>query len=71
MSTMELKGLENRFPVKIVYIDTKEVVEFGSLNHASRITGIKVDTIKRSLNPIHKKRYIIDNREFVFRINNK
>jgi hypothetical protein len=71
MTTMELQLVENRMPVKIVYIDNKETINFKSLVDASRTTGIKSEVIKRGLNPVRKKRYNKDGREFVFRIINK
>ena len=70
MTTMELQLVENRMPVKIVYTDNKETINFKSLVDASRTTGIKSEVIKRGLNPVRKKRYNKDGREFVFRIIN-
>jgi hypothetical protein len=65
---MEIKGLENSIPIRKIYIDNKETVNYKSLCHASRETGVKIDTIKNSLSPLKKKRFIDNNREFVFRI---
>jgi hypothetical protein len=65
---MEIKGLENRIPVKQIFLDNKETINYKSLCDASRNTGIKHETIKNSLSPLRKKRFNKDNREFIFRI---
>ena len=65
---MEIAGLENSMPVRQIFLDTKETINYKSLCHASRETGIKHEVIKRALSPLRKKRFIKDNREFVFRI---
>lgn len=65
---MEVKGLENRIPVRKIYLDTKQEVIYKSICDASRRTGVNHETIKNSLNPIKRKRFIEENREFIFRI---
>lgn len=65
---MEVAGLENSMPVRQIFLDTKEVVNYKSLCDASRKTGIKHEVIKRSLSPLRKKRFKSQDREFVFRI---
>jgi hypothetical protein len=69
MTTIELQVEEDRMPVKMIFIDNKEIIEFKSLVDASRRTGIKGEVIKRGLSPLRKKRYNKDGRDFVFRIN--
>lgn len=64
----EIKGLENAFSVRMIYTDTKEEVIFKSLAAANRKTGIKQQTIKEGLNPLHKKRYKHEGRVVVFRV---
>lgn len=65
---MEIAGLENSMPVRQIFLDTKEVINYKSLCDASRRTGIKHEVIKRSLSPLRKKRFKSQDREFVFRI---
>lgn len=65
---MEIAGLENSMPVRQIFLDTKEVINYKSLCDASRKTGIKHEVIKRSLSPLRKKRFKSQDREFVFRI---
>ena len=65
---MEIAGLENSMPVRQIFLDTKEVINYKSLCDASRKTGIKHEVIKRSLSPLRKKRFKRQDREFVFRI---
>ena len=65
---MEIAGLENNVPVRMIYIDDKSEVLFKSLAHAARTTSFTQDSIKKSLSPILKKRFIHNNREVIFRI---
>jgi hypothetical protein len=65
---MEIQGLENNVPVRMIYIDDKTEVTFKSMARASRHTNINQDSIKQSLNPILKRRFTHNNREIVFRI---
>ena len=63
----EIKGLENAFPIRLIYLDTKEEVHFRSVAHAKRTLRMDELTIKNSLNPIKKKRFEKDGRTFIFR----
>jgi len=54
--------------VRMIYVDDKSEVLFKSLAHAARNTRITQDSIKKSLNPLLKKRFIYNNREIIFRI---
>jgi len=66
--SQEIKGLENRIPVRMVYTDTLEEVLYKSAAAASRASGIPAQTIRESLNPLARKKYIVNNRRVVFRI---
>ena len=65
---MEIAGLENNVPVRMIYIDDKSEVLFKSMAHAARSTRITQDSIKKSLSPLLKKRFIHNDREVIFRI---
>jgi len=64
----EIKGLENSIPIRMVYIDTMEEVIFKSAALASRKTKVSAQVIRESLNPVARKKFIVDNRKVVFRI---
>lgn len=64
----EIKGLENSIAIRMVYTDTREEKIFKSAASASRRTGVSAQVIRESLNPIARKRFIVDNRRVVFRI---
>ena len=64
----KIRGHENAQEVKLIFIDTKEQIEFKSIAYAKRITGVNEYQIKESLNPIKKKRFKYQNREITFRI---
>ena len=64
----KIKGHENAQPVRLIFIDTKEEIEFKSIAYAKRITGVNEYQIKESLNPVKKKRFAYQNREIAFRI---
>jgi NADH dehydrogenase FAD-containing subunit len=66
---MEIAGLENNVPVRMIYIDDKSEVLFKSLAHAARNTNITQDAIKKSLSPLLKRKFKHNNREVIFRIN--
>lgn len=66
---MEIQGLENNVPVRMIYIDDKTEVLFKSMARASRYTNINQAAIKKSLNPILKRRFTHNDREVVFRVN--
>lgn len=65
---MEIVGLENRVPVRLIYIDDKSEVLFKSLAHAARTTNITQDAIKKSLSPLLKRRFKHNDRDVIFRI---
>jgi hypothetical protein len=66
---MEISGLENNVPVRMIYIDDKSEVLFKSMARASRFTNISQDAIKKSLNPVLKRRFKYNERDIIFRIN--
>ena len=65
---MTPKRHENAQPIKLIFIDTKEEIEFKSVAYATRITGVNEYQIKESLSPIKKKRFEYQNRKITFRI---
>lgn len=65
---MEIKGLENSFPVRMIYLDDKSEVLFSSLAHANRKTSFKQNTIKAALNPTLRRKFTFEGREVVFRV---
>ena len=65
---MEIAGLENSVPVRMIYVDDKSQVLFKSLAHAARNTRITQDAIKKSLNPLLKRRFKHNDRDVIFRI---
>jgi hypothetical protein len=64
----KIRGHENAQPVRLIFIDTKEEIEFKSIAYAKRITGVNEYQIKEGLNPIKKKRFEYQNRQIAFRI---
>lgn len=66
--SQEIRGLENNIRVRMIYLDTKEEVEFKSIALANRKTSINAQTIRESLNPILKRRFTYNARVVVFRI---
>jgi NADH dehydrogenase FAD-containing subunit len=65
---MEIAGLENSIPVRMIYVDDKSEVLFKSMAHAARSTRITQDSIKKSLSPMLKRKFIYNQREVIFRI---
>ena len=65
---MEIAGLENSVPVRMIYVDDKSEVLFKSLAHAARTTRITQDAIKKSLSPLLKRRFKHNDRDVIFRI---
>jgi NADH dehydrogenase FAD-containing subunit len=65
---MEIAGLENNVPVRMIYIDDKSEVLFKSMAHAARSTSITQDSIKKSLSPMLKRRFKHNDRDVIFRI---
>jgi hypothetical protein len=64
----KIRGHENAQPIRLIFIDTKEEIEFKSVAYAKRVTGVNEYQIKESLNPLKKKRFIYQNRQIAFRI---
>jgi len=64
----KIRGHENAQEVKLIFIDTKEEIEFKSVAYAKRVTGVNEYQIKESLNPVKKKRFEYQNRQIAFRI---
>jgi hypothetical protein len=64
----KIRGHENAQPVRMIYIDTKEEVEFKSVAYAKRVTGVNEYQIKESLSPLKKKRFEYQDRKITFRI---
>jgi hypothetical protein len=64
----KIRGHENAQPVRLIFLDTKEEIEFKSVAYAKRVTGVNEYQIKESLNPVKKKRFAYQNREISFRI---
>ena len=65
---MTPKRHENAQPIKLIFIDTKEEIEFKSVAYAARVTGVNEYQIKESLSPIKKKRFDYQDRKITFRI---
>ena len=65
---MEIAGLENSVPVRMIYVDDKSEVLYKSMAHAARSTGITQDSIKKSLSPMLKRKFKHNDREVIFRI---
>jgi hypothetical protein len=64
----KIEGHENAQPVKLIFLDTKEEIEFKSVAYAKRVTGVNEYQIKESLSPIKKKRFDYQDRKITFRI---
>jgi hypothetical protein len=62
-----MKGHENAFPVRMIYLDNKQEIIFKSVSYAHRVTGVNEYQIKQSLNPVNKKRFTHKDRIVVFR----
>ena len=65
---MEIAGLENSVPVRMIYVDDKSEVLFKSMAHAVRSTRITQDSIKKSLSPMLKRKFKHNDRDVIFRI---
>lgn len=63
-----MSGKTETQPVKMIYRDNKQEVEFKSLTHACRVTGYKIESIKNGLSPLKKRVYKFSGRDVVFRI---
>ena len=62
-----MKGHENAFPVRMIYLDNKQETIFKSVSYAHRVTGINEYQIKQCLNPVNKKRFTHKDRIIIFR----
>lgn len=63
-----MTGIDNNIQVRLIYLDTKEEVEFRSIAKAIRVLGTDYKTIMNYMNPINKKRYKHNNRLCVVRL---
>lgn len=63
-----MTGIDNNIEVRLIYLDTKEEVEFRSIAKAIRVLGTDYKTIMTYMNPINKKRYKHNNRLCVVRL---
>lgn len=66
--SQEIKGLENAIPIRMVYTDTLEEVYYKSAAAAARATKVPAQVIRESLNPLARRKFIVNNRRVVFRI---
>jgi len=64
----KIKGHENAQEVKLIFIDTKEEIEFKSIAYAKRVTGLTEYGIRAGLNPLQKKRFEVNGRQVCFRV---
>ena len=62
-----MNGAENAFPVRMIFLDTKQETIFKSVAYAHRVTGVNEYQIKQSLNPVNKKRFTYQDRIIIFR----
>jgi hypothetical protein len=63
-----MTGIDNNIKVRLIYLDTKEEVEFRSIAKAIRVLGTDYKTIMNYMNPINKKRYKHNDRLCVVRL---
>ena len=64
----QMTGIDNNIEVRLIYLDTKEEVEFRSIAKAIRVLGTDYKTIMNYMNPINKKRYKHNDRLCVVRL---
>ena len=64
----QMTGIDNNIEVRLIYLDTKEEVEFRSIAKAIRVLGTDYKTIMIYMNPINKKRYKHNDRLCVVRL---
>lgn len=64
----EIKGLENAMPIRMVDIITREETLFKSAAAASRKTKVSAQVIRESLNPLARKKFMVDGRVVAFRV---
>jgi hypothetical protein len=63
-----MTGIDNNIEVRLIYIDTKEEIEFRSIAKAIRVLGTDYKAIMTAMNPINKKRYKHNDRLCVVRL---
>ena len=63
-----MTGIDNNIEVRLIYLDTKEEVEFRSIAKAIRVLGTDYKAIMTAMNPINKKRYKHNDRLCVVRL---
>ena len=63
-----MTGIDNNIEVRLIYLDTKEEIEFRSIAKAIRVLGTDYKTIMNYMNPITKKRYKHNDRLCVVRL---
>jgi hypothetical protein len=51
--------MENNIPVRMVFIDNKEEIHFKSIAAASRKSKVTAQSIRESLNPIARKKFLV------------
>jgi hypothetical protein len=64
----QMTGIDNNIEVRLIYLDTKEEIEFRSIAKAIRFLGTDYKTIMAYMNPINKKRYKHNERLCVVRL---
>jgi len=64
----KIRGHENAQPIRLIFIDTKEEIEFKSIAYAVRTTGINDYSLRQGLNPMNKKRFEVNGRKVCFRV---
>jgi hypothetical protein len=64
----QMTGIDNNIEVRLIYLDTKEEIEFRSIAKAIRVLGTDYKTIMVFMNPINKKRYKHNDRLCVVRL---
>jgi len=57
--SQEIKGPGNNIPIRMVFIDNKEEVHFVSIAAAARKTNVPAQTIRESLNPLARKKFLV------------
>lgn len=67
MSTT-IDGIENSIAVRLVWVDTKEVLYFKSIASASRYANKPAKSIREGLDPMKRMKFDIGGRLAVFRV---
>jgi hypothetical protein len=63
-----MTGIDNNIEVRLIYLDTKEEIQFRSIAKAIRFLSTDYKTIMAYMNPINKKRYKHNERLCVVRL---